>query len=158
VYIGKALFCSVVLTRSPTTGTLLYSIRHPRGNPAECNELCTVYDSSPIVESRRWLRSAATAALIAFYNRRSRFLCRCRSSVEQPSALGDVISVLFGFSKSIVIQFHLFAPSRNNNTFLRFILSPCFILQLYVFFYYVFFSSLVVLCTVVLQSYDFTTR
>jgi len=33
-------------------------------------------------------------------NRRSRFLCRCRAGVEQPSALGDVISVPSGFPKT----------------------------------------------------------
>jgi len=36
-----------------------------------------------------------------FYDRRSRFLCRSRSGVEQPSsALGDVISVPSGFPKT----------------------------------------------------------
>jgi len=59
----------------------------------------------------------------AFYDRRSRFLCRCRSSVEQPPALGGVIRVPSVF-ESILRQFHLLTPSRQSNTFLRFILSP----------------------------------
>jgi len=68
----------------------------------------------------------------AFYYQRSRFLCRCRSGVEQPSALGDVISVPSRFPKTSR-QFYLLAPSRHTNTFLRFILSPCFILRFFVF-------------------------
>jgi len=55
----------------------------------------------------------------------SRFLCRCHSGVEQPSALGDVISVPFWFSENVLRQFYLLVPSRHNNTFLCFILSPC---------------------------------
>jgi len=39
----------------------------------------------------------------AFYDRRSRFFCCCRSGVEQPSALGDVISVPSGFPKDSFI-------------------------------------------------------
>jgi len=37
------------------------------------------------------------------------------------------------FSKSFLRQFYLLAPSHHSNTFLRFILSPCFILRFYVF-------------------------
>jgi len=72
------------------------------------------------------------------YDRRSRFLCRCRSDVEQPSALGDVISIP---SESILRQFYLLARSRHGNTFQCFMLSHCFILQFYVFFYYAFYSG-----------------
>jgi len=57
-----------------------------------------------------------------FYDRRSRFPCRCRSGVEQPSDLGDFISVPITRS---------FPP--YSITFLRFILSPWFILWFYVF-------------------------
>jgi len=54
----------------------------------------------------------------------SRFLCRCRSVVEQPSALFR--SRLrhqrpFRFSESILRQFYFLARSRHSNTFLRFI-------------------------------------
>jgi len=42
-------------------------------------------------------------------------------------------------SESILTHFYLLGPSRHSNTFLRFILSPSFILRLYVFFYYVFY-------------------
>jgi len=40
----------------------------------------------------------------AFYDRRSCFLCRCRSGVEQTSALGDVISVPSGFPRKPVLR------------------------------------------------------
>jgi len=54
------------------------------------------------VESQRRLRSAATAALIVPATARSTIcdLCRCRLDVEQPSALGDVISVPSGFPEA----------------------------------------------------------
>jgi len=36
----------------------------------------------------------------ALYDRRSRFLCRCRSGVEQPYAVGYVISAPSGFPEA----------------------------------------------------------
>jgi len=68
----------------------------------------------------------------AFCDRRSRFLCaaiwawnsfRSRWRHQHP----------YRFSENILIQFYLLAPSRHSNTFLCFVLSPCFILQFYVF-------------------------
>jgi len=56
--------------------------------------------------------SASTAALIvpatgAFYDRRSGFLCRYRSDVEPPSALGDVFSVPSGLPVQYRVQHSL---------------------------------------------------
>jgi len=71
-----------------------------------------LHHSTMLMTFTRWRRSShATAAFNgdccidrpshdAFYDRRSRFLCLCRSGMEQPSTLGYVISVPSGFPEA----------------------------------------------------------
>jgi len=93
----------------------------------------------------------------AFYDRRSRFLCRCRTGVEQPSALGYVISVPSGFPEASLVSFIYSNRLPVLATLSTFYMVTLFFLQFYVFLYYAF-SFIMVLCTVVLQSYDVTPR
>jgi len=81
--------------------------------------------SQPVVQS-------LIVSLVAFYDRRA-------LSLSLPLGRGTAFrshlrhQSPFRFSGRIWRQFYLLAPSRRSNTFLRVILSPCFILQFYVF-------------------------
>jgi len=74
-------------------------------------------------QPRRVLRSAIALSLSLPLGRGTAFRSRLRHQHT------------FQFSSSIWRQFYLLAPFRRSKTFLSFILSPCFILQFYVFFY-----------------------
>jgi len=72
-------------------------------------------------QTRRGLRSAIALSLSLPLGPGTAFRSRLRHQR------------LFRFSEYVLKQFYLLVPSRHSNTFLRFLLSPCFILRFHVF-------------------------